>query len=54
MRKIIHLMICIFILIALWNEGYSQGGLLHFRDHFKDAEGNIKKGEEIAVLNFLR
>jgi uncharacterized protein (TIGR02145 family) len=49
MRKIIQLLICIFIWIALWNEGYSQGGLLHFRDHFKDAEGNIRKGEEIAI-----
>lgn len=54
MRKIIQLLICIFILIALWNEGYSQGGLLHFRDHFKDAGDNIRKEEDIAVLNFLR
>ena len=43
------LLIYIFIWLAPWNEGYSQGGLLHFRDHFKDAGGNIRKGEEIAI-----
>ncbi len=48
MRKIILLLICIFIWLTPWNEGYSQGGLLHFRDHFKDAGGNIRKGEEIG------
>lgn len=48
-RNLIKLVIYIFILLTPLKEGFSQGGLLYFKDNFKDSWGNSRKAEEIKI-----
>ena len=43
------MVIYIFILLTPLKEGFSQGGLLYFKDNFKDSWGNSRKAEEIKI-----